>query len=386
MVVGALAASDIEVTESVIVGLLLVAALVAIGVSRIRIPYTVALVAVGLVLGVSGAFGAVDLTSDLILLVFLPPLLFEGAFNMDAAILKRRWKQVAVLALAGTIVSAGAIAAPLVIAPGMAWEFALVLAVMLAPTDPVSVLAVFKEAGVGGGLRTLMEGESVFNDALAIVLYVIAVDVAFGDTPVAHRLMAILDDHLVETTLSLVTAYGSYLLADQLGGSGVIAVVAAGLLIGNYGTGRAMTASSRLAMTDFWEVLAFLANSALFLIIGLEFHPSELRGRTLVATVVAVVGMLAGRALIAFGLLAPFGRSREAPVPGSWRVAAFWGGLRGSIPIALVLGLSVQRFAGINAVALVFGVVLFSLFVQGLTYRPLLRRLGLTGGSDDVRR
>lgn len=283
---------------------------------------------------------------------------------------------------------------------------------MLAPTDPVSVLAVFKEAGVGGGLRTLMEGESVFNDALAIVLYVIAVDVAFGDTPVtvagalakfgvevaigtavgvgiglvAHRLMAILDDHLVETTLSLVTAYGSYLLADQLGGSGVIAVVAAGLLIGNYRTGRAMTASSRLAMTDFWEVLAFLANSALFLIIGLEFHPSELRGRTLVATVVAVVGMLAGRAIIAFVLLAPFGRSRAAPVPGSWRVAAFWGGLRGSIPIALVLGLSVQRFAGINAVALVFGVVLFSLFVQGLTYRPLLRRLGLTGGSDDVRR
>ena len=412
MLMGVAAASDIEVSESVIVGLLLVAALVAIAVSRVRVPYTVALVVVGLVLGVSGAFASVDLTSDLILLVFLPPLLFEGALHMELVVLRRRWKQVAVLALGGTLIAAATIAAPLVFAPGMALELAVVLAVMLAPTDPVSVLAVFKKAGVGVGLRTLMEGESIFNDALAIVLYVIAVDVAFGDSPVTaqravaefgievvvgtavgvgvglvtHRLMTALDDHLVEITLSLVTAYGAYLLADRLGGSGVMAVVVAGLLIGNYGTGRAMSASSQVAMTDFWEVVAFLANSALFLIIGLEFHVSDLRGRTLVATSVAVVGMLAGRAIIAFGLLAPFRRSRAAPVPGSWQIAAFWGGLRGSIPIALVLGLDQRRFGGVDAVAVVFGVVFFSLVVQGLTYRPLLRRLGLAGNADNVMR
>jgi Na+:H+ antiporter len=284
--------------------------------------------------------------------------------------------------------------------------------VMLAPTDPVSVLAIFKEHGVRAELRTLMEGESIFNDALAIVLYVIAVEIAFGSdtvTPIdairefgvevsvgvaagasvgllAHRLMVTLDDHLVEITLSLVTAYGAYLLADRLGGSGVIAVVVGGLLIGNYGTRRAMSATSRATMSDFWEVLAFLANSALFLIIGLEFHPSALRGRTLVATVVAIAAMLAGRAVITFGLLRPFRRSPSAPVPASWRLAAFWGGLRGSIPIALVLGLPDRQFAGIDAVAVVFGVVLFSLVVQGVTYRPLLVRLGLTAASDAIGR
>ena len=406
----AAATSDIEVTETLIVALMLVAALVAIAVDKLRLPYTVALVVVGLALGVTGAFTEVDLTSDLILLVFLPPLLFEGAINMDLDELKRRWRQVGVLAVVGTAVSAAVIAAPLIVVPGMAIELAVVLAVMLAATDPISVLAIFKEHGVGAGLRTLMEGESIFNDALAIVFYLIAVEVAFGNEPVtwqdalrefgaevligagagaavgilAHRLMATLDDHLVEITLSLVTAYGAYLLADRLGGSGVIAVVAAGLLIGNYGTTFAMSASSRIAMTEFWEVLAFLANSALFLVIGLEFHVDDLRGATLAATVIAIVGVLGARAFIAFVLLRPFSRSSTVPVPVRWRSAVFWGGLRGSIPIALVLGLDNRRFAGIDAVAVVFGVVFFSLVVQGLSYKPLLDRLGLTSQTDEL--
>jgi CPA1 family monovalent cation:H+ antiporter len=404
MLTATLASNDIEVAESLIVGLMLVAALVAIVVSRVRVPYTIALVVVGLGLGLSGVFDAIDLTSELILLVFLPPLLFEGAVNMDASVLLLRWRQVAVLAVAGTLISAGVIAGVLVLVPGMAAELAFVLAVMLAPTDPISVLAILKEHGVEVGLRTLLEGESIFNDALAIVLYVIALEIAFGKGSVTathilgefltevsvgvavgvvvgmvvHRLMMVLDDHLVEITLSLVAAYGSYLTADRLGGSGVIAVVGAALLIGNYSPGQSMSTSSRAVMIDFWEVLAFLANSALFLLIGLEFDVSDLRGRTLVATLAAIVAMQAGRAVTTFGLLLPFRRSATAPVPGAWRPAAFWGGLRGSIPIALVLGLPQRRFAGIDAVTVVFGVVLFSLLVQGLTYRPLLERLGLT--------
>ena len=402
--------SDIELTETIVVGLMLVAALVGIAVTKLRVPYTVALVIVGFVLGLANAFSEIHLTSDLILLVFLPPLLFEGSINMDLGDLVLRWKQVATLALVGTLISAAFIAVPLIGVPGMAAELAIVLAVMLAATDPVSVLAVFKEHGVGAGLRTLMEGESIFNDALAIVLYLIAVEVAFGDTTVtvqdalvefgqevligvgagalvgfvAHRLMATLDDHLVEITLSLVTAYGAYLLADRLGGSGVIAVVAGGLLIGNYGTRFATTASSRVTLLEFWEVLAFLANSALFLIIGLEFDITDLQGRTLVATGAAIVGMLVGRAVISFGLLRLFSGDRAAPVPKRWQLAVFWGGLRGSIPIALVLGLPERRFAGIDAVAMIFGVVLFSLVVQGLTYKPVLDRLGLTSQSDEI--
>ena len=328
---------------------------------------------------------------------------------MDFHELRRRWLQVGVLAVVGTTVSAVLIAAPLVLMPGMAIELAVVLAVILAATDPISVLAVFKEHGVGTGLRTLMEGESIFNDALAIVFYLLAVEIAFGEESVtvqsaltefgvevlvgvaagaivglvAHQLMATLDDHLVEISLSLVTAYGAYLLADRLAGSGVIAVVVAALVIANYGTSTAMSASSRLALAEFWEVLAFLANSALFLVIGLEFSVGDLQGRTLVATLVAIVGMLAARLVIAFGLLHPFRNSSIAPVPRSWPTAVFWGGLRGSIPIALVLGLGNRRFADIEPVAVIFGVVFFSLVVQGLTYKPLLDRLGLTSQTDE---
>ncbi len=405
------ATSGIQVTETLVVTLMLVAALVAIAVDRLRIPYTVALVLVGLALGLAGAFSEISLTSDLILQAFLPPLLFEGAINMDLDDLVRRWRQVAVLAIVGTAVSAVAIALGLVAVPGMALELAAVLAVILAATDPVSVLAVFKEHGVGTGLRTLMEGESIFNDALAIVLYLIAVEVAFGTEGVtvqqgltdfgtevvlgvaagalvgfaAHQLMSALDDHLVEITLSLITAYGAYLLADRVGGSGVIATVVGGLLIGNYGTRVAMSASSRLALLDFWEVISFLANSALFLVIGIEFDIGDMRGDTLIATGVAILGMLVARALIAFGLLRLFRGDRvAASVPDQWRMAVFWGGLRGSVPIALVLGLPERSIAGVDAVSVVFGVVLFSLLVQGSTYKPVLDRLGLTSRSDEL--
>ncbi len=404
--------SEIEVTETLVVGVLLVAALVGIAVSRLRLPYTVALVLVGLALSLVGVFQSIGLTDELILLVFLPPLLFEGAINMDLDDLVRRWHQVGLLAFVGTAISASVIAAGLVWVPGMALELAVVLAVMLAATDPVSVLAIFKEHGVGTGLRTLMEGESIFNDALAIVLYLIAVEVAFGEETVtfqdavvefgtevvvgtavgllvgfsAHRLMSTLDDHLVEIMLSLVTAYGAYLIADRLHGSGVIAVVVAGLLIGNYGTRMAMSASSRVALLDFWEVLTFLANSALFLLMGLAFDIGELRGRTLVATVSAIVAVLVGRAIISYGLLQVFRRSKVAPVPRTWQTAVFWGGLRGSIPVALVLGLDDPVFADINAVTVVFAVVMFSLVVQGLTYKPVLDRLGLTSKSDEITR
>ncbi len=406
------ASSEIEVTETLIVGLMLVAALVGIAVNRLRLPYTVALVLVGLGLGVAGVFTEINLTSDLILLVFLPPLLFEGAINMDLDDLVLRWRQVGVLAFFGTLISAGVIAVGLMWVPGMAWELAAVLAVILAATDPVSVLAIFKEHGVGTGLRTLMEGESIFNDALAIVLYLIAVEVAFGEETVtlrdvvvefgtevvvgvaagvlvgfiAHRLMSTLDDHLIEITLSLVTAYGAYLLADRLNGSGVIAVVVGGLLIGNYGTRFAMSASSRVALLEFWEVLTFMANSALFLLMGLEFDIADMQGRTLAATVSAIVAMLVGRAVISFGLLRTFSNSKIAPVPKAWRMAVFWGGLRGSIPIALVLGLEQRSFAQIDVVTVVFGVVLFSLLVQGLTYKPVLDRLGLTSQSSEITR
>ena len=407
------AAGRIDVTETLIVSLLLVASIVAIAASFLRIPYTVALVLAGLVLGLSGAFASVSLSEPIIVLVFLPPLVFEGAINLHLDELRRRWIQIGLLAVIGTLFSATVIAGSLMLIPGMAATAAILLAVILAPTDPVSVMAVFKANGVAAGLQTLLEGESLFNDALGIVLYVIAIDLAFPHGHqvtvlggarefvqeiavgvaigaavglVAHRLMASLSDHLIEITLSLVTAYGAFLAADRLGGSGIIATVAAGLLIGNFGTDRSMTEQSRAAMIGFWEVIAFLANSALFLLIGLDFDLADLaETRTLTAAVAATIAMLVARAVATWTLLRPF-RNLEDPqtrIDPAWLPAVFWGGLRGGIPIALVLGLEGRTVGDTNTEALVFGVVLASLIGQGLTYKPLLRHQQLLVGQTD---
>jgi CPA1 family monovalent cation:H+ antiporter len=406
--------SDFHDFELLAVELLLVASVVAIAVHYIRLPYTVALVVVGLLFSFANVFD-VSLSRELILLVFVPPLLFDGAINMDLPELRRRWGELALLTVGGTLVTAAMVAAALVALTGMPLKYAVVLAVMLAPTDPVSVLATMKEHGVPSGLRTLLEGESIFNDALGIVLFTIAMSAAFPAaandafgwqsatrefaTEVGvgsavglaagfgiHRLMRLVDDHLVEITLSLAFAYGSFLVADRLGGSGVTAVVAGGLLLGNYGTSRAMSDRSQAALIDFWEIVAFLLNSALFLLIGLAFEARSLgEGPIVAAIVVTVAALLLGRAVGVYGLLLRFGGGRRvsAAVPLSWRHAIAWGGLRGSIPIALALGLTqAQRdFAGIDPVAVVFATVLVSLVAQGATFAPLLGRLRVSTGS-----
>jgi monovalent cation:H+ antiporter, CPA1 family len=403
-----LAATRVDVSLTVVVSLLLVASLVAIAAFYLRVPYTVALVVAGLTLSLSGLFANVTLSKPIILLVFVPPLVFDGAINMHLVELRRRWKQVGVLAVPGTVVTAAVIAIGLFLVPGMPIASAMLIAVMLAPTDPVSVLAVFKTNGVAAGLQTLLEGESIFNDALGIALYVVVVDFVFpagqaesllggvGTFAIelavgvvaglmvgvaAKKLMDTLDDHLVEITLSLVAAYGSFLIADRLHGSGIIATMAAGLLVGNYGATRSR-AESRLTLLSFWEVVAFLANSAVFLLIGLAFRAPDLfERRTVIGAAVAVTMMFIGRAVVVWGLFGRFRSTTASPdlaIPKQWRTAMFWGGLRGGIPIALVLGLEGKRVGNTNTEALVFAVVVFSLIVQGTTFTPLLNRLGLS--------
>ena len=395
-------------TETVLlVELLLLAILVAIAAKYLRLPYTTALVVAGVAVGLAVHLPELPVAPSLWLLLFLPPLLFEGTINMDLDHLRRYATPVGLVALLGTLISVVLLSAAFHALLGLPLEVAALLGVMLSPTDPVAVLSLFKEQGVARGLQTIVEGESVFNDGVAVVLYIIGLQVVTGH-PVSigegliefvkvvaggalvggllgyltHRVYSAIDDHLIEVGLSLVLAYGAYLAAERLGVSGVIAVVVAGLIIGNYGRLFSMSPSTRLSLTHFWDVSAFLLNGLLFLLIGLTVergHLLEFAGQI----AVVFLAMMVARAVAVYGTLGVHRIMSRTPIPSSWLHVANWAGLRGSIPVALALSLPLGVPEADRLKAITLGAVLLSLLVQGLTIKPLLRRLGLVQRSAE---
>lgn len=391
-----------------IVELLLIALAVALITRRTRRPYTVALVIAGLVLGMLQLVEAIQLSKELVLTVFLPPLLFEGALHIRAAILRPRAVLVLSLSLLGTLLTALIVGAAAHWLLGFDWLSGLLLGAIIAPTDPVSVLATFRAAHVDEELATIVESESLFNDGIAVVLYLLLLN-ALGGTPLepfrgigefalvvgggalvglglgflSMRLLSRLGDHLVEVMVTLVAAYGAFLLAEEFHVSGVIAVAVIGLVIGNHGWSRAPSLETRKNVALFWEVVAFLVNSILFLLVGFELRPSLLID-DLLSIVIAFGVLIVGRALIVYGMGA-LSRWRGRGLPSSWQHVIVWGGLRGSVPVALALGLPLTLAGRDNLVAIVFGVVLFSLLGQGLTIPSLLRRLGLVRHETNTR-
>lgn len=393
---------------SKIIGLLLIALAVALITRRTRRPYTVALVIAGLVLGMLQLVEAIQPSKELVLTVFLPPLLFEGALHIRAAVLRPRAALVLSLSILGTLLTALIVGTAVHWLLGFDWLSGLLLGAIIAPTDPVSVLATFRAAHVDEELATIVESESLFNDGIAVVLYLLLLN-ALGGTPLeplrgigefalvvgggalvglgvgflSTRLLSRLGDHLVEVMVMLVAAYGAFLLAEEFHVSGVIAVAVIGLVIGNHGWSHAPSLETRENVALFWGVVAFLVNSILFLLVGFELRPSLLIDDLL--SIVIVFGVLiASRALIVYGMGA-LSRWRGRGLPSSWQHVIVWGGLRGSVPVALALGLPLTLAGRDNLVAIVFGVVLFSLLGQGLTIPSLLRRLGLVRRETNTR-
>ncbi len=392
---------------STLVWLLVAVMVVAVASKYLRIPYTVALVIAGLAIAVSPIEVTIDLTPDLILFIFLPALLFESAYHLDFSELRDNLRPVALLAVPGVILTALFVAALTHYTAGLTWETAFLFGAIVSATDPVSVLAIFRQLGAPKRLSVILEGESLFNDGTSLVLFRIVLGVviagALGDVAQtvwqflfvvlgglvmglligfgASLLLSRVNDYLVETTMTLVVAYGTYLLAERVGVSGVIAVVVAALVVGTYGHSVAMSPTTRAAIASSWEFFGFVANSLIFLLIGLEVDIEKL-GVYWAPILLAIGAVLVVRAVVVVfssGLL----RFIHRPIPYRWQSVLVWGGLRGSLSLAMALSLPVtlapnQAFADRDLIqVMTFGVILFSLLVQGLTISPLLNRLGL---------
>jgi CPA1 family monovalent cation:H+ antiporter len=378
--------------------LLLIAAIVAIVAGRLKIPYTVGLVLAGIALAFFPLTPEITITKELIFTIFLPPLVYEAALYIRWKELRRDLLVILVFATIGVLLSAAVTALGMRYLANWQWQSAILFGVLIAATDPVSVIAGFKEAGVHGRLRLLVEAESLFNDSTAAVAFGIALAFATGEPVTALGVTQTLVvtvaggilcgalvaggvlllagrtvDHLVEITLTIVAAYGSFLLAEHFHLSGVLASLTAGLLTGNLGPLGSISAKGRDAVVSFWEYIAFAVNSLIFILIGIrEAHENFLA--LLLPIVVAIILVIGGRALAIYPLSALFSRS-SLRVTASHQHILFWGGLRGALALALALGLPPGIPQREEIVTVAFGVVAFSLFVQGLTMTPLLHKL-----------
>ena len=378
---------------------LLIAGIVAILTRRLRIPYSFGLVITGLILSLSPLSAVIPFTREVIFNVLLPPLVFEAALQIHWKELRRELPVILMLATAGVCLSWGVTALGMRYLAGWEWMSALFFGALIAATDPVSVLATFKEAKIHGRLRLLVEAESLFNDGTAAVAFGVVLAAATGSTlsvsGVAKTLVMTVaggilcggltagvllllagrtEDHLVEIVFTTVAAYGSFFLAENFHFSGILASLTAGLVVGNIGPLGAISPRGKEAVTAFWEYLGFVVNSVIFFDIGLFVSRQDLAGNV-VPAIIAVVLVTLGRALAVYPCCAIFNSSRLR-VQGRHQHVLFWGGLRGALALALALGLPPNVPHRQAVISVCFMVVSFSILVQGFTITPLLRRMG----------
>lgn len=380
--------------------LLLVATAVALLSRRFHIPYVTGLVLAGL--AIAGFLpNRIGLNSSLILNLFLPILLFEAAINTDISRLRSTIKPISLLAGPGVVIAAGIAGVGLKFALGLDWIEALVLGVILAITDTVSVIAVFKEVAVPSRLTTIVEGESLLNDGVALVLLGLILKFhqtgSVSTTEVIQQLLVVIvggslvglalgylsaelfarsDDNLGGILLTVALALGAYQVGHWLGVSGVVAVVVAGLMVSNVALSRRVAASNRITLYSFWDYAGFGVNTFIFLLIGVEVSLPAL-WQTLPAVLLAILAYQVGRLLSVYPLLAIL-RGFDRPVPLRWQHVLFLGNIKGSLSMALALSLPASLVGRSYLIAIVFGSVLLSLVVQGLSLPWMVKKLKLS--------
>ena len=389
--------------------------------ARITIPFTVGLVVAGMVLAQVARLGEeafpaianLRISSDVAFFVLLPTLIFEAAFNLDARALRENLAGVLTLAVPGLILSTGLIAGMMVLATPLGWVEALLVGSILSATEPVSV-SLLHRLGAPKRLTILVEGESLFNDATAIVLARILTGIllagvvangtvvfqggldflviffggmllGWASAVLVGMILGRVDaDAFIEVTLTTVLAYVSFLVAEEaLGVSGVMATVVAGMVIGGWGKAK-ISPSIADYLERFWKYMAMVANALIFLMVGLLVDLGAL-ANSFPLLIVAIAAMLASRAVVVFGLVPGVGRLPEYdPIGRGHQTVMFWGGLRGALALAVALSLpdfgrEVAGFGDLNQVivAVVMGAVLFSVLAQGLTIEALVRKFKL---------
>ncbi len=393
--------------SSGIILLYCIAMVVAIVSRRLRVPYTTSLLLAGIALGSMHVAALPHLTHDLLFEVFLPGLLFEAAYHLEVHELRENSWTISLMAVPG-VALAIALTASLLFGAGiltgvhLAWQTAIIFGGVIAATDPVAVTALFGQLGAPRRLHVLVESESLLNDGTSIVFLTLMLAFFAGEATSAGSLAisfvriavggAILggaigwgvshvrtrvDDAAIEITLTTIAAYGSFIVAEQLHASGVIATVAAGVACGNAGRHHPLTTSTRASVDSFWGWLAFALNSGVFLLLGAQLSLGLLLDNWLLILLAAVAALVA-RAIVV-GLVGSLISRTKERIPARWLMVMTWGGLRGALSLVLALALPETSEGRALIIVMTAGTVTLSLVGQAATMPALLRRLGIGG-------
>lgn len=401
-----------------LVGLMVIAAALSSFSKRFKIPFTVSLVVAGALLAaladrisLLAPIGALEITPEAVFFVFLPTLIFQSAFHLDARALRENLAPTLTLAVPGLLISTAVIGGIMHVVGtwmslDLSWPEAFLLGSILSATDPVAVISLFGQLGAPKRLTVLVEGESLFNDATAIVLSriilgVMAVGVVSGDTVILGGVEflkvffgglmigwalavtagmiigAVEADAFIEITITTILAYLSFYVAEHtMGLSGVMAVVAAGVLMGGWGRAK-ISPSIAGYLEHFWDYVAEVANALLFLLVGLTVSLGALVD-SLPILFWVVIAMLLSRALVIFTLVPLVGKFPGSdPIDRRYQTVMYWGGLRGGIALAIALSLPETVAHKELFITLATGAVLFTLIVQGLTIERVVKHFGL---------
>lgn len=330
-------------------------------------------------------------------------LLFAGALHVNLGDLARQKWAIGLLATAGLLLSTLLVGAMTwwlleLLGIGIPWLYCLLFGALISPTDPVAVLGILKQAGVPKSLETKIAGESLFNDGVGVVVFIVLLGLISGDHVtsvqdvlwlfvqealggvlfgllsgwIAYAMLRSLDHYQTEVLITLALVMGGYALAQALHLSGPIAIVVAGLLIGNHGRSFAMSEQTRARLDSFWELLDEIFNAVLFVMLGMEVLVLSLQRGALLAAVLAIPLVLLAR-FVSVGLPV-LGLKQVRPFTPGAVLLLTWGGLRGGISVALALSLPTGPERDLILV-ITYGVVIFSILIQGVTLSPLARRV-----------